>query len=355
MSNELTEFREKLGVKPQPNSKDKHGFTHLHWAVMDTNVAAVAELLANGAAAQATAWNIFGAFDKPTRTFRERMQRFEISFDDANFWTVRELTPLHIAASLNSVDIMKVLFEHGARFDTAAYPDLNPVHLALCAGNESALHALLRNGFDVNAKNRESRTMLHWLAMSDADARVFIFLGGQYSTFSIKLEDPVDAARLLLTRDASVSARDGNGYTPLHLAAATNMHRVAKVLVDFGADVGAASFTGATPLHLSAWFNSRETANLLLQHGAQVNCADAAGNTPLHIAAADDALETTGVHLPHGSCCARDGKNLVLALLVEHGASISAQNREGHSPLSIAEKKRASTDTFDFLCQSSET
>ena len=351
MDDQLIAFGEKLGAKPNPKRKDKFGFTHLHWAVIDKNIAAVEHLLGNGAEAQVVASNVFGRFDKPTRTFRERMKRFGIGFDDANFWGVRELTSLHIAASLDSVEIMKLLYEHGAIFDSSAYPDLNPVHCALCAGSERALHALLRNGFDVDGKDRESRTMLHWLAMYEADSRVAIFLGGQFSRFGMKLQNPVRAARSILERGATIGIQDDAGNTPLHLAASTDMNELAEVFLDYGARVNARNFSGATPLHLAAWFNSLETADLLLKRGAQVDSKDSASNTPLHLATADDAQDTHGSMIPYGSCCGRRGKNVVINLLVERGAEVGVENIEGHTPLSIAESKRVSNDTFELLNQ----
>ena len=352
MDEKLNAFYKKLGVNPDAESRDQFGFTHLHWAIIDKNVDAVAHLLTLGADPQAVASNEFNQFAEPPKYFLDQMKRFKTGFDDANFWGVRELTPLHIAASLNSVEIMKLLFEHGAIFDPAAYPDLNPVHCALCADSRKSLHALLRNGFDVDGKDRESRTMLHWIAMYEAGPRVAIFLGGFSSRYAMKLEDPVAAARAMLEEGASVDVRDGGGHTPLHLAAATNMCDVAEVLLEYGANVNAENHSGATPLHLTAWFNSKETAELLVERGAQIDSKDAAGNTPLHIAIADDSLDAPpGVFIPHGSCCSRDGKNVVLNFLVEKGADIRAKNSDGHTPLSIAKSKRASDDTFNFLSQ----
>ena len=345
----FSEFCNKLGVKPNPKRTDKFGFTHLHWAVIDSNIPAIEYLLKNGANAQATASNVFGQFVKPTRYFQQRMRRFGITFEDANFWAVRELTPLHIAASLNSVEMMKVLFEHGAIFDAAAYPDLNPVHCALCACSDKALYALLRNGFDIDAKDRESRTILHWIAMYDADSRVAIVLGGQFTRFGLNLRNPAHATRSILEHGAGIAEQDKSGNTPLHLAAATDMHDVAEVLLDHGAQAEARNFSGATPLHLAAWFNSLKTADLLLKHGAQIHSKDVAGNTPLHIATADDAQDVHGGLLPQGSCCGRRGKNVVINLLIDHGADAGIENIEGHTPLSIAESKQTSKDTFELL------
>ena len=349
MSEQLIEFQSKLGVRPNPKSVDKFGFTHLHWAAIDSNTSAAEYLLHNGANAHAIANNSFGQIAKPTRTFQQRMKRFGVGFDNANFWGVRELTPLHIAATLNCVEIMKLLYEHGAYFDSRAYPDLNPVHCALCAGSEKALRALLRNGFDIDAKDQESRTLLHWLAMYEADSRVAIVLGGQFTRFGMKLEDAASATVSMLEQGANLSEQDRDGNTPLHLTAATDMRPVAEVLFAHGAETESRNFAGATPLHIAAWFNSLDTAVLLRDRGAQIDSLDSAGNTPLHIATADDAQDTHGGMIPYGSCCGRRGKNLVLNFLVESGADVSIENNEGHTPLSIAASKPNSNETYELL------
>lgn len=349
MEEKLREFSKKLGEDPNPADRDECGFSHLHWAVMGKDVAAVEHLLKNGADPNHIATSAFGEFNTPSLSFQKRLQRFNIELNAENFWGVRELTPLHISASLNSVETMKLLFEYGANFDFAGYRDLSPVHCALCADSLNALHALLRNGFDADGKDGESRSILHWLAMYYADERVTMFLGGQYSKFGMNLKDPVKAARAMLDRGANVSVQDGSGNTPLHLAAATNVNELANEFLEHGASVDSRNYSGATPLHLAAWFNSKVVAGLLLRNGAQVDSKDTAGNTPLHIATADDALVTRDVFFPHGGCCSRHENNVVVNLLIQNGANVSAENCDGHTPLSIAESKRASNDTFELL------
>ncbi len=349
MNTQLIEFQEKLGTAPDPEEKDQFGFTHLHWAVIDRNSDAVRHLVQSGADANSIASGHFGGFAEPTGCFEQRSKRFALDFDTAAYWQVRELTPLHIASSLDSVEIMKLLFEHGAIFDAAGYRGLSPVHCALCSGSEKALHALLRNGFNPDDKDEHSRTMLHWIAMDQADSRVGILLGGQISGFGLKINDPVLAVRQMLEHGADVTARDERGNTPLHLASATDMNEVAHLFVQHGADVNFQNYSGATALHLAAWFNSPKTARMLIKCGARVNCADTAGNTPLHIATTDDALDVHDIKMPDGTCCSRRGKNTVLELLVKNGADAHAENAAGNTPISIAKSKRMSSDTFNFL------
>lgn len=118
------------------------------------------------------------------------------------------------------------------------------------------------------------------------------------------------------------------------------MHDVAEVLLGRGAQEEAQNFSGATPLHLAAWFNSLKTADPLLRHGVQVNSKDVVGNSPLHIRTADDAQEVHDGLLPHGSRYGKRGKNVVINLLIDHGADARIENIDGHTSLSIAESSK---------------
>jgi len=58
----------------------------------------------------------------------------------------------------------------------------------------------------------------------------------------------LDIARLLLDKVAGLNARDGNGRTPLHVAAAKGNLDVAKLLLDDGADPGVKDRKAVLPL-----------------------------------------------------------------------------------------------------------
>jgi ankyrin repeat protein len=78
---------------------------------------------------------------------------------------------------------------------------------------------------------------------------------------------------------------NGEGLTPLMLAAANKRADVVSKLLQHEADVRAVDAQLMTALHFAVGFGSAETAAVLLQHGADVNAGDIRGITPLMAAA----------------------------------------------------------------------
>ncbi|XP_043779832.1 ankyrin repeat domain-containing protein 65 isoform X3 [Cervus elaphus] len=90
----------------------------------------------------------------------------------------------------------------------------------------------------------------------------------------------------LLRQGANVEERDRAGRTPLHLAVLRGHVSLVRLLLQRGAQVGAADRAGRTPLHEAAWHAPSRVAELLLRRGAPANARCLAGLTPLHWAAA---------------------------------------------------------------------
>jgi len=111
------------------------------------------------------------------------------------------------------------------------------------------------------------------------------------------------------------------GRTPLHLAVIKDKMNMVRLLVAQGADLEARDAYGNTPLHLAAHCLRLRPTRFLLERGAQVNARDDFGNTPLH-------------HLAYGSFDKIAFQ--VAKMLLEHGASASARNKQGFRPSELA-------------------
>ena len=147
-------------------------------------------------------------------------------------------------------------------------------------GDATAVRALLEHDADVNARQGDGATALHWAA---------------------HLND-LDAADLLIRAGAAVDATNDLGVTPLWVATtAGNVAMVAKLLAARG-DPNIAPDTGGTPLMIAARQGNLAAVRSLLVHGADMNAKEGAqGQTALMWAVARRNPEVVRVLLETGA------------------------------------------------------
>ena len=143
--------------------------------------------------------------------------------------------------------------------------------------------------------------------------------------------------------------------TPLHYAAAYNMHDIATFLiVEHSQDVNARSFDQKeTPLHISSRQGHVEITRVLLEHGADREARNSGDYNALERAAEMGHVELVQVLLEYGADAnARDergctplhwasscGKPAVVRALLKHGADVKAQNEDNETPLHQAREE----------------
>ena len=146
----------------------------------------------------------------------------------------------------------------------------------------------------------------------------------------------------LLERQVDVNARQADGATALHWAAYWNDRGTAEALIQASADLNAENDLGVTPLWLASTHDDAMLARLLLFAGADPNIAHMSGEAPLMVAARTGRVETVRALLAHGAGVdaletAHDQTALmwaaanrhadVVQVLVEAGADLQARSR----------------------------
>ncbi len=86
-----------------------------------------------------------------------------------------------------------------------------------------------------------------------------------------------------LAAGADPTARDEQGTTPLHMAAAWGYESVFKALLDAGAKPDARHKKGSTPLHAAAFGGDASVVKALLDVGAKPYARDKEGKTPFDV------------------------------------------------------------------------
>lgn len=219
-------------------------------------------------------------------------------------------------------------------------------------GDINEVRRLISEGANVNAKDNDGWTPLHWAVKNNhsTTAEVLLDNGAGLITFESFQEHYVWrkyqeietehcknslhlAARLgnleavedLLGKGADVNAQNDIGKTPLHFAAENGYKEVVEALLDKdGIDVNAKDNDGKTPLHFAADNGHKEVVEVLLKGGANVNAKDNSGYTPLH-------------------CAANNLYKDVVKALLDKGANVNAEDNDGSTPFDLTTNEEIQT------------
>ena len=110
--------------------------------------------------------------------------------------------------------------------------------------------------------------------------------GSGRSLYSVAAEgESREKAEELIVAGADVNeVNAGNGWTPLHAAAANGHPKMCQLLISHGAQVNAQDENGMTPLHLAMAGGHDEASSALLVAGADMNIRNKQGRTPKEMA-----------------------------------------------------------------------
>lgn len=183
---------------------------------------------------------------------------------------------------------------------------LQQLKMQITKHDVSAMDILIKNKLYPNQRDIDGQTPLMYAASAGAE---------QIALSLIKL-------------DANPHMSDITGNTALHWAVAMNRLRLVEILLYFGANPDAKNKAGATPFSLSVIKSDSAIARRLLDYGADLFNMDNLGNTPLHKAVSAKAKESVWI-------------------LLKSGADKDLRNKEGVSPIDLAEMDQEMKSVFE--------
>jgi ankyrin repeat protein len=282
-------------------------------------------------------------------------------------------TALHLAARFGREDLVRLLVDRGARLGARDEDGATALHLAARHGEAEVARVLLTAGADPGATTKLGRTPLHDAAQG-------------FGT-SDGLDARLEVARLLLARGADPNAREKSGFRPLRYVLSpggdprrpqltASGREMAELFLEAGAAVGAIDGQGTTPLHLAAWLGDTALMRVLIARGAEIDAVDRFG-APLASAASGGHAAAAELLLANGARVERrspgsplpweglplaqaltpageesrdlaDRRRAIAALLLEHGGSAEERDGSGRTLLHWAAQNGDSARA-DFL------
>jgi ankyrin repeat protein len=223
-----------------------------------------------------------------------------------------------------------------------------PLHWASNNGHVQVVNKLVEYGADIEAKDSEGRTPLYDACRNDHVAVVNELLCPGVDIDANN--DSNDSSSTILgkrkSRGANIEAQDRYGDTPLHLAALMGYLAVVKALLSCGADILAANNYGRHPIHYALTNRRSEVSKYLLQHSYATT-----RHLPLHELVED----LTWIRNPNSSDVpplriALDANVLGTDDVVEileflagrNPALLSSRDQDGSLPLHVACRRGAS-------------
>ncbi|NP_001178941.1 ankyrin repeat domain-containing protein 7 [Rattus norvegicus] len=204
----------------------------------------------------------------------------------------KPLKKLHKAASVGNVQKLKDYLER-KKYDVNGRDKRSrtPLHFACANGYTNIVSLLIENQCKINVQDSENRTPLikqaaecqqescaTLLLHHGADPNLGDIYGNTALHYAVYGQN-ISLANKLLDYKANLEAKNKDGYTPLLLAVAENNENMVKFLLKKGADVNASDKNHRTAIMIALIVEPTNSVKLLLQQDADLACEDIYGFT----------------------------------------------------------------------------
>ena len=317
------------------NAKTQSGATALHFAVANGFTAISEVLLAHGADPNMLAQNV------------------QLGHE------VGSGSPLHVSAARNDPGLTLLLLTNRATVDLKNNQGMTPLLLAAQKGSVAAAEVLLQHGANPNARvegynpghegwtplffaiDGNQQKMVELLLKNKADPNLSCDLpawGGDWTALTVAARKGYsNLIEPLLSGGADPNLKSQNGRFPLvEAAASADLAKgvpIAKLLLDHGADVNEKDNGNTTALIAAAYRRAQPLIDLLFKHQVDVNAHDLAGRSALHslVNSLNSSFSPSLGGPPEDAV-------VIAEMLLGGGADVNAQDKEGQTPLSLAQR-----------------
>ncbi|XP_075745815.1 E3 ubiquitin-protein ligase MIB2 isoform X2 [Rhipicephalus microplus] len=265
----------------------------------------------------------------------------------------------------NLEDLRQALEHFGERARRRSLQE-SPLHTVCYHGNEDMAKTLIDAGNDVNVKDIDGNTPLHYCAVGNEPGamRLLVTARADLNAVNHRNRTPLhvaaskghaDCVRTLLSysRRINVNIQDAAGDTALHDAITFDNTVIAGLLIDFRAmDLSLQNKRGFNSLHHACFKGNHEIAERILSKRLNLlNVAKNDGFMALHLAAKNGHIRVVKTLLSKRQCdmnahASKGETPLMLAaffghwdiveILVEAGADVNRQDQDGDTVLHYA-------------------
>ena len=279
--------------------------------------------------------------------------------NDSLFDVARMKAGSGLRSSSNIVGTLAYLLEKGGDVNSKNANSCTPLHFASQEGNTVVVELLVERNADTNMNDKYGWTALHNAARRGHTPVVEILLIGgadieceteRHPTTSLRLAASAgreSTVECLLKAGASMDARTIGGDTPLHSSSRWGHVGVVKKLLKGGALTESRNKYGDTPLHIASSRGHIGVIEALLKAGALIDTRSKSGSAALHYANEKGRVGVVETLLRSGALvdvknnrgrtslldAAYWGHKTNIELLLAAGADIKARSKKGSTVL----------------------
>lgn len=267
------------------NVKKTNGSTALHGAALGGYVETVGMLLSRGGDPNVANVNGFTPLLTAASAGQTAVAETLIAHGADVFAKLPNgQTPMHFAAWTGKTEMVRLLLSKGVGPNYSDGAEAGPLIGALFGGHTETVRALLDAGADVHQKDTNGRTAVFASASGHGSAemaRMLIDKGAEVdladrngiTPLALAVQnDLAEVAEALIKTGADVNRPSGTfRWTALHAAAVRGNNKMSELLLAAGADPNPADGEGNTPLDLAAGHGHSDVVETLASRGAKAS------------------------------------------------------------------------------------